>query len=248
MTLTRLELLRLLRTHRWMALFGVYVFFGVLGPFTAAYMEELIARFGGGMEIAMPEPTPADGIAQFLSNASQLGVLAVIVVASGALAIDAKPEVAAFLRTRVERPARLLIPRYGVVVAASALALVAGTTVAWALTAALIGGLPAGAMLLGTLLGALYLAFAVAVVAAVATAARSLVATILGAIVVVVSLPALGLLPALAPWMPSTLVNAVVELAAGAPVGDFARAAGVTAMATPVLLWIAAARSATAEL
>src|SRR5690606_29226947 len=116
MTLLRLELLRMVRTHRWLVLVGIYVFFGVLGPLTARYLGELIERFGtGDMVIEAPEPEPVDGVVQFVGNASQLGLLAVVVVAAAALSLDARPEVSAFLRTRVERAGRLLVPRFVVV-------------------------------------------------------------------------------------------------------------------------------------
>ena len=44
---------------------------------------------------------PADGIAQFVGNASQIGLLVVVLVAASALAFDARREMAVFLRTRV---------------------------------------------------------------------------------------------------------------------------------------------------
>ena len=50
MSLWRLEWLRLTRTKRWIALVGVYLFFGLLGPFTARYMAEIISFAGGELE------------------------------------------------------------------------------------------------------------------------------------------------------------------------------------------------------
>lgn len=242
MTLWRLEVARLVRTHRWMILFGVYLFFGALGPLTARYMREIFEQFGGGMTIEVPDPRPVDGIVQFVSNASQLGLLAVVIVAAAALALDARPEVAAFLRTKVEHAGLLLVPRYVVTVAATVLALVAGTALAWVLTVALIGSLPVGSLLLGTLYGALYLAFAVAVVAAVAGYTGSQVTTVFGGLAVLIMLPLLGLLPALAPWMPSELLGAVSALVEGVPAGEFTRSVAVTLVATAALLAVAIRR------
>jgi ABC-2 type transport system permease protein len=240
--LWRLELIRLLRTHRWLILFGVYGFFGVIGPFTAAYMEEIVTRFGGEIEMTVPEPQPLDGIAQFVSNASQLGLLAVVVVAAGALALDAKPELAAFYRTRVERASWLIVPRYSVITVASIAALFTGTTIAWALTGVLIGGLPAGTLVVGTVYGGLYLAFAVAVLALMVGLTRSTVGAIFGAFAVLIALPLIALVPAIAPWLPSELFAAVVEMLAGAPASDFARSAAVTVGGTAALLVLAGQR------
>ena len=74
MTLWRLEWLRLVRTRRLVALLSVYAFFGLAGPLTARYLAEILGAIGTeGVQIQFPEPTPADGIAQFVSNASQIG-------------------------------------------------------------------------------------------------------------------------------------------------------------------------------
>lgn len=249
MSLVRLEILRMIRTHRWMALFGIYGFFGMLGPLTARYLNEIIEYVGtGDLVFEAPEPEPIDGIVQFISNASQLGLLAVAVIAAAAISVDARPEVAAFLRTRVARPGSLVLPRVGVVSATAVLALVVGTAIAWALTASLIGGLPVGAMLSGTALGGLYLVFAVSVVAAVSGLMRSVPAVALGSLGVLVVLPIFGLVPAVEVWLPSHLFGAIAGLIDGAPVTDYLRSILVTFVVAPALVWFAMARYDAREL
>lgn len=248
MSLWRLELLRMVRTHRWAILVGVYGFFGVLGPLTGRYLADIVGNFAGEVTIEVPDPRPIDGVMQFVSNTTQLGLLAVVIVAASALAIDARVEVSAFLRTRVDHARRLLLPRYVVAFATSTLALVIGTGIAWALTVVLLGGLPVADMLLGTLLGALYLAFAVAVVAAAGAFVRGMLPTVFAALTVLIVLPLIGVLPPVQPWLPSHLVNAVVALVEGAPASDYLRAAGVAVVSTPALLALASWRAERREL
>lgn len=248
MNLWTLELARLVRTYRWMLLFGVYAFFAMLGPLTARYFNEIIGQFGGDVTIIAPDPRPVDGIGQFIGNVSQLGLLAVAVVAAGALTLDARAEVAAFFRTKVTRTSTLLLPRYAVTAAAAIVALVSGTAVAWAMTGALIGSLPAGAMFVGTAYGAVYLAFAVAVVAAVAGFVRGQAATVFGSLAVLLLLPMIGLIEPLRPWLPSELLAAVAAMLEGAPAGEFVRALVVTVVATAALLGLATRRFALCEL
>lgn len=248
MTLWRLELLRLVRTHRWTILIGVYIGFAVLGAFSARYMNDILARFAGDVVVEFPEPRPVDGLVQFIGNVSQLGVLAVVIVASGALAMDARPEAAAFLRTRVERTRILLWPRYTVVTVVAVLSLALGTATTWGLTEVLIGSLPTGPVVIGTLLGGLYLAFAVAVVAAVAGFTPGATPTVFLSLLVLLALPALGLVPPVAVWLPSHLVAAVAGLVEGEPTSEYLRAAAVTAVVTPALLAAAAARFERREL
>lgn len=248
MTLWRLERARLVRTHRWLLLAGVYASLGVLGALGARYLNEIIERFGGEVTIVAPEPQPVDGLIQFVSNGAQLGILAVVVVAAGALSLDAKPELSAFLRTKVSSPVVLLLPAYVVTLLGSAVALALGTAVTWVLTESLIGALPAGPVLLGTLLGAVFLAFALAVVAAVAGFTRSQTATVLGALGALLLLPAFGVVDAVAVWLPSRLATAVVALTEGQPAGEFLRATLVSLAATAALLALAARRLSRREL
>jgi ABC-2 type transport system permease protein len=249
MTLWRLERARVWRTHRWLIVVGVYAFFGALGPLTARYMAVILERFGGGMEIAgAPPPSPASAIGQFLGNAGQLGLLAVVVVAAAALAVDARPELAAFLRTKVTSSGRLLLPRYLTSVGIAAVALALGTVVAGALTTTLIGAPPVFPLVVGTLYGALFLAFAVAVVAALAGFTRSPVTTVFAALAVLLVFPVVGVVDTIGAWLPSELLGAAAAMVDGAPAGDFARSAVVTVMAIAALLVVAVRRFGAREL
>lgn len=188
------------------------------------------------LTVTVADPTPLDGLVQFSGNASQLVVLAVVIVAAGALAIDERAELAAFLSTRVAHPRDLVIPRSLLVTAASALALTVGTVIAVALTTILFGDLPLGATAVGTVYGILYLAFAIAVVAAVAGFVRSQLAAVFVSILVLLLLPVIGIVDAVAVWLPSSLLTAVLPIAAGEPATDHLRAVAVTAIAPRPLL------------
>lgn len=248
MTLWRLEVLRLVRTHRWMILFGVYTALAVVSALTARYFNEIMERFGEGVEFTATDPQPVDAIIQFVSNTSQIGVLAVVVVAASSLTIDAKPEQAAFLRTKVSRPARLLVAPYTVTVAAACAAMVTGTVVVSLLTETLIGPLPFWRVVMGTVLAACYLVFAVAVVAAIAGFTRGQATTVFGALGVLLALPIIGLFEPIQEWLPSELVAGLAAMVDGASVGEFARSLVVTAIATTGLLAIAVARFERREL
>lgn len=249
MTLLRLEVLRLVRTRRWLLVVGVYAFFGVIGPLFARYLDEIIDRFGGGEIIVVGhDPEPIDGIVQFLGNVSQLGILAVIVVAAGSLAIDARPEIAAFLRTRVARARSLLVPRLVVTGGVSGIALILGTALAWALTAALIGPLPVGAMVLGTLLGLIYLVVVVTVVAAMATFTRSVVGTVFASLAVVIAMPIIALVPPISRWLPSELLAAVAGLVDGEPLTAYLPAVSVSVAVVAGLVAVAVRRGERREL
>jgi ABC-2 type transport system permease protein len=248
MTLWRLEWLRMVRTRRLLALFAAYGFFGFVGPFTARYMAEIVERFGGGVTVVFPDPTPVDGIAQFSGSASQIGVLVAVAVAAGALTIDALPEMSVFLRTRVGSVARILFPRYLVALASVAAAYLAGVGIAWYETRVLLGGVSAAGLTAGTLCVLLYLAFALALVAAVGTRMASAVGTIGITVVGLLLLPVIGIAEAIGRWLPSHLVGAQVDLLREGAVGGYLPAIAVTAAAAVVLLGLAVRNAAVREL
>lgn len=238
----RVEWLRLVRTHRWWIVVGLFVFFGVTGPLTARFLPDLLTRFAGEVQVTMPDPTPAAGMAQFGSNAGQLGLLAVLVVAAGALTFDATPPWSAFLRTRVTHLGTIVVPRVVVPWALGAAALVTGTVVAVGLTTTLIGAPDAVDVAVGTVLGVVYLAFAVAVVALAASLARTAVSTVLLSVGLLLAAPLLQLVPTVGDWMPSRLLGATDALLAGTPVSELMPAVAVAAVTIPVLVTVAVVR------
>lgn len=248
MNLWRLEWLRLVRTRRWIALVGVYVFFGLLGPLSARYMGEIVERFGGGVEVSFPPPVPADGMIQYVSNVSQIGLLVAVVIAAGSLTFDAKPEMGVFLRTRVRRIWDILSPRLTVSFLAVGAAFLLGSLAAWYETVVLIGALPVGATLAGIALGLLYLALVVAIVAAAGSRANTVLGAVLITIVVLLAMPIIGIVESVGRWLPSHLVGALADLPAGAAMSDYLPAALVTVLMIGLAVWLAVRWAASREL
>ena len=239
MNLWKLESIRLFRTKRWVALVGVYVFFGFVGPLSARYISEILENFGGGVPVVVPDPVPADGIASYVSNAAQIGLLVSVGIAAAALAFDAKPQMGVFLRTRVAHVRNIIAPRYVVITAAVAGSFVLGSIAAWYESTVLMGALPLGSWMVGTLLGCVYLAFTTAVVAAGAGRTSSVLVTTVVAIGILLLLPIIGLAPSVGEWLPSHLVGAVDALVRGAPAADYLGATVVSVALTIVALALA---------
>lgn len=240
MSVWRLEWLRLFRTARWAGLLASYLVFGIAMPVLTRYQEALFRNLGGEVRIIAPAPTPPQAIAAYLSNAMQIGLLVSVLLSAGSLAFDAKPEWAAFLRTRSTSLWHLVLPKYATNALAVAVSYLAGLVAAWIGTLALIGPTPVNALVAGGTYGALYLGFAVAVVALAAGVARNAIGGGGIALAVLIALPILAqVLPSSEPWLPSTLVGAPTALADGDSPWSFLRPAIATLVATPLLLWSA---------
>ncbi len=239
MNLWKLEWIRLFRTRRWIALLGVYLFFGLVGPLTARYLREILESFGGEVQVVVPDPVAADGIASYISNAAQIGLLVSIGIASAALAFDAKPQMGVFLRTRTESVREIITPRYVVATAAVVAAFTIGSVAALYESTVLMGSLPLGGWILGTLLGCLYLAFAIAVVAAVAGRTQSVLVATVVSVGVLLLLPIIGIAPNVGEWLPSHLVGAIDSLVRGGGAAEYWRASLATVVMTVAALWLA---------
>ncbi len=239
MTVWRLERLRLLRTLRGAGLLASFLAFGILMPIVTRYQDALFRHLGGGVQVIVPPATPPQGIASYLQNAMQIGLLVAVLIAAGSLAFDAKPEWAAFLRTRAPELSSLVLPKVTVLAAATVICYLAGLGAAWIGTVALIGSVPIATLVVGGVFGALYLVFAIAVVAAASGVARSVIGAGGLALGVLLLLPALAQVPALEPWSPSALVGAPTAIATGDPATSFLRAAAVTLASAVVLVWAA---------
>lgn len=215
MNLWRLEWLRLTRTLRWVILAAVFGFFGALGPLTARYLPDIMDAVGEGATV--PEMGPADGITQYLANIQQIGLLAVAFVAAAALAIDSNVELSVFFRTRASIR-DIITPRLVVNAITMALAMVFGATIAYVGTGILLDWLDLGPFLIGLGLQCLYLAFVVVVVGLMGSIVRKVVTTALLAVGALIAFGLLGLIPQIAPWLPSDLLGALDQLIRG---GDF---------------------------
>ncbi len=238
-TVVRLEWLRLWRTARLLVLVLVFGFFGLLGPLSAAYLPELIglASQAEGVVIEVPDPVPADGIAQYIGNISQLGLLVVAAVGALALAVDTRPGLAAFYRTRQASPSGWMLPRWAATTLAAVLAWTVGLLAAVYETVLLIGDLPVADMVVGWALWVVYLAFAVGVVALAAGLVRSTVAVTAVSVGLLIAMAIVGLIPQVGEWLPSNLVGAPTALASGqSEPGDYLRSVTVTALLTVAAL------------
>ena len=243
----RLEWLRLTRTPRAIALAGVYLFFGLLGPVTAKYLQDIVNRVQSGVQIIVATPTPKDGIANYISQAGQTGLVIVVVIAASAFTFDARRGLSTFLRTRASSMWQLIAPRFTVTAVAAVAAYTLGTLAAWYETALLLGQPPAGAMLAGLLCGSAFLIFAVSVAAAAASVARGTLAAVGITLAVLLGLPLLGLAGPLHSWLPSTLLTAPVALLTHASLGDYLPALATAAAGSALLLALATSRLAHRE-
>lgn len=236
MNLWKLEWLRMIRTFRFLIIPGLFVVSGILGPVLARFLPDLIKEVGGGVEITLPDPTPYEGIVQYLGNVEQLGLLGVAILAAMTVAFDAKREIAVFLRSRASVPS-ILTPRLVSIYLLAVVSVALGTAVAIAMTELLLGTPPISDVVIGAALYALYLAFVIAVVTAISSFIRSVLVTSIISVVALIISGILTLIPGIGAWLPSELSGATIALMGG---GDFTYMGSmlVTVAVCAGLIWL----------
>lgn len=243
----RLEALRLWRTRQLVALGAVFLILGLGIPILTYYLPELIKHAGNGVTIIAPKPKPVDAITGFASNAGQLGTLVLVIVAAANLSIDAHPGISAFYRSRVHRPAALIMPRVIAVTIAGIGGYAIGLAAAWYETAVVLGSVPVGALLGGFALEALWLCFVVSVVALAASLVRSVSGVVGLTIATFLAMALLEALPHALSWFPSSLAGSAGALI-GNPLGNLWHAVVVSALAAVGALALAVRRYGACDL
>ena len=243
----RLEVLRLWRTRRLVALLAAFLVLGFGEPVLTYYLPALVKGAANGVKISLPPATPSDAIRAFFQDAAQLGTLVVVIVAAASIAIDSRPGLATFYRMRVRSVAMLVLPRSTSVVAATILALILGTAAAWYETRVLIGYVSPATLAAGCALEMLWVAFTVAVVTAWASIARSVLAVAGWSLATLLALGLLGSISAVASWLPSALASGIQDLLPGHS-GVPWQGVTVTASATLGLLVVATLLSGARQL
>ena len=234
MRLWRLEWTRIVRTLSLILLPVLFVFFALLGPATARYLPDLLERFADEITIVLPDPTPLEGLSQYLGNVEQLGLAGIVVVAAMAIAIDAKRELSVFFRSRASI-STLLVPRIIVPLALGIASVWLGITVAYVATSIMLGSLPIADIALGTGLYCVYLVFVVAVVVFTSSMAKPIPIVAIVSIVALILVSVLSVLPAVGDWLPSALMGATMHLAAGGS-WTYTVPLAVTAVSSAILI------------
>lgn len=243
MWMWRLEILRIWRTRRIIALAAVFLIIGIGDPLLVHFLSKLIANSSkNGVIVVAPTPTPASSIAAFGSSVAQLGTLVTVVVGAATLAIDSRPALAAFYRTRIRHPRDLILPRFVAVVVFTCLALVIGIIAAWYETSILIGPVSAADLAVGFGFEALWVLFSIALVAAWSSMLKSVLAVAAWSVATLLALSLIGTIHVLSAWSPTALSSSIGPIVGGTSPNNFTGVSIVSTIGAIALLGFAIVR------
>ncbi|HET9681116.1 MAG TPA: ABC transporter permease subunit, partial [Candidatus Limnocylindrales bacterium] len=220
--LLRKELLEQWRTLRLLLTVAVFALVGLSSPLLAYFTPELLKALGGSLQITLPPPTAADAVGQLLKNLGQFGALTAIVLAMGSVASEKERGTATLLLTHPASRAAFLAAKLVALAVTLGVATVVASAGAWFYTLVLFEALPLGGFAAATVVLWLQLLAIGAIAFVGSTLTRSVVAAAGVAIGALIVLGIVGVIPTVAPYLPTGLGAVAAGLALGRPVDPLA--------------------------
>lgn len=110
-----------------------------MDPLSVRYMGEIIARFAQGVTVVMPPPSRAQGVAQFLGDVVEIGLLVIIAITMGSVAGEKVSGVTTFIVTKPVSRKAYVLSKFLVLLGALTAGVAAATLLASLYSETLIG-------------------------------------------------------------------------------------------------------------
>jgi ABC-2 type transport system permease protein len=206
----RKELLEQWRTYKLLIVAAVLVVFGLISPLLAKLTPELlkaIPNMPPALALAIPAPTLADAVSQYVKNMSQFGILLALLMSMGSVAQEKERGTAAMMLTRQVSRETFLLAKFTALALIFAASLVLAALGCWYYTLLLFQALDWGPFLaLNGLMLVVFLVY-IAMTLLCSTLARSQVAAAGLAFCGLVLLGGLGALPRIGDYLPGKLFS-----------------------------------------
>ncbi len=219
--LLRKELAEAWRTRRLPLVLLLFVVIGIISPLTGRYLKEILdAALGDQLPIPLPEPNAAAGIAQLVKNMGQLGAMAGIALAMGAVASEIDRGTAALVLAQPVGRGAFLAAKAAAVGLSLALAVGVTTAIAAVYTAILFAPLEVLDWVAFGLLQWLALAAWAALALLASSAVSSVTAAAGASFAAWIGVSLLAVVPTLDRVLPTSLAGISMAVAEGIRTGD----------------------------
>jgi len=206
----RKELQEQWRTYRFLIVAAVFAAFGLASPLLAKFTPEMLKLIPGlPPEIlsAIPAPTLADAISQYVKNMGQFGILLALLVTMGVVVQEKERGTAAFFLTRPVSRETFLLAKFAALSVTFTISLALAALGCWYYSLVLFKALPWGPFLAlnGLMLVVFLVYMALALLAS--TIARSNGMAVGLAFVALILIGGLGAVPTIGEYFPGRLFS-----------------------------------------
>jgi ABC-2 type transport system permease protein len=204
----RKEMIEQWRTYRFLIVAAVFVVFGLTSPLLAKFTPEMLKAIPGvppELLAAIPAPTVADAVAQYVKNMTQFGILLALLMTAGVVVQEKERGTAAFFLTRPVSRETFLLAKFAALASMFIIALAVAALGCWYYTLILFEPLPWGPFLAmnGLMLVAFLTYIALGLLSS--TLARSQGMAVWLAFVALIIVGGVGSLPTIGNYFPGRL-------------------------------------------
>jgi ABC-2 type transport system permease protein len=210
MVVFRKEMQEQWRTYRFLIVAAVFAAFGLASPLLAKFTPEMLKAIPGvppELLSAIPAPTVADAISQYVKNMSQFGILLALLVTMGVVVQEKERGTAAFFLTRPVSRETFLLAKFAALTVTFIASLALAAAGCWYYTLVLFAPLAWGAFLAlnGLMLVVFLVYMALALLAS--TIARTNGVAVGLAFVALILVGGIGALPSIGEYFPGRLFS-----------------------------------------
>ena len=210
--LLKKELKQQVRTHRLLIVAAVFFFFGLGTPLMLHYLPQIVPQED---MIAIPEFTAADSVEGYLGNFGQIGLLAAILMAMGAIARERESGTTAMILSKPIGRGAFIAAKLAALAIIFAIGITLGGLGCYAYTLVIFGN-PGGLhFFAANLVAGLYLLICLAVTLMFSSFFRSQLAAGGLALVLLIVMAATAGLPIMEAYSPGALLMWSTEIAEG---------------------------------
>jgi ABC-2 type transport system permease protein len=215
--LLKKELREQWRTYKLLIVGGLFLFFGISTPLILNYLPHILELSGENVNIEFPPPTAIESLNEFAATIAQVGVLAAVLIAMGAIAREKERGTAAMLLVKPVGREAFVVSKLVATSAVFIVALVLGAAACYTYTVMLIESGDLGGFIVLTLLMVLFLVFCLAVTLLYSSVFRSSLLAGGVALATLIGQSVLTQLPLIGDFVPGSLAAWNVELLSGQP-------------------------------
>ena len=215
----RKEITEQWRTSRFIIVAAILVGFGMMSPFLARWMPEIMSMVPGAEMFAglIPAPTVMDAIAQFVKNINQFALLLAVFIPMGAIAQEKERGTAALVLVKPLSRGSFIAAKFSALVLTFAACIVLSGLAGWYYTTALFEPVSFSAFLLLCLFMLVETLVIVAFTILASTLFRSQGAAAGVSLAFMLLISLVSSLPSLTRYTPTALVNWGTSLFTGTP-------------------------------
>lgn len=208
----RKELLQQIKTHRFLIVVAVFLIFGLGTPLLLHYLPALVPS-GEGFDL--PEFTATDSVKEYVGTFGQLGLLAAILVAMGAVARERESGTAAMVLTKPVGSAAFIVAKLAAMGLTFLAGIIVGGVGCYFYTAVIFGDPGAAEFVAANLIAGCYLMVCLSVTLMFSSFFRSQMAAGALSLVCLIALTLTASLSIMKDYSPGALLSWAIQVAGG---------------------------------